>query len=70
MARQPYDHPLAKKIAARRAVIDEADALFLAICELEGGDAMRERTEARADCFEWTMKRFRAKRERAWNETK
>lgn len=58
---------LDRRIAARRAVIEEADKLFLDICELEGGNAMHERTAERAECFEWAMSRFRAKKQAAWD---
>ena len=61
---------LQRRIAAKRAVIEEADDLFLFLADLEGGDAMHECTAERAEVFEWVMSRFRAKKQKAWDGVK
>lgn len=63
---------LDRKIAVRRALINEADDLFVFLADLEGGDAMHERTAARAEVFAWVMSQPRfchAARDKLWRET-
>jgi hypothetical protein len=50
-----HEQDFDRRLAARRALIDEADDLFMCICALEGGDAELECTEARAEVFAWVM---------------
>ncbi|WMT75077.1 hypothetical protein [Bradyrhizobium sp. Ash2021] len=61
-----------RKMAAVKALIEEADDLFVFLCEIEGGDAEVERTAARAEVFHWVMalpKFSRAARKRLFEET-
>jgi len=63
---------LDRKIAARRALINEADDLFIGVCELMGGDYEIERTAARAEIFYWvrSLPKFcHAARDKLWRET-
>jgi hypothetical protein len=47
---------LDRKIAARRALDEEADDLFVFLCALEGGDAEVECTEARHEVRLWVTR--------------
>jgi hypothetical protein len=45
--------------AARKAQATADDELACAICEIEGGDAMIERTVLRNEIFSWVWRRSR-----------
>jgi hypothetical protein len=42
-----------RRLAAVKDLNSEADEIAVAICDLEGGDAEVEGTQARYDVFEW-----------------
>ncbi len=61
-----------RKLAARRALREEADDLFVWLCALEGGDAEIDGTEAHSEVWEWVYRQpqfNKAARDKVMRET-
>jgi hypothetical protein len=53
MTQRNTDDRLSRRMAAVKALNTEADDLFVALAELEGGDAEIEGTIERCEVFRW-----------------